>query len=149
MYRISWLQNLDKSDKLRSYRIFKKAFGFEKYLSLVNSVMDRVSLSRLRTSSHKLHIETGRYTTPKTEVENRICKNCNLNLIEDEKHFLLVCPKFNDSRKELLDKCFNNNVTVHSSTESKFLWLLSNEDSLVCKSVAKFINHCSLSRNTN
>ena len=50
----------------------------------------RIALSRFRTSSHSLFIETGRYdNTPSTE---RICKTCGMNQTEDEYHFLLACP---------------------------------------------------------
>jgi hypothetical protein len=52
----------------------------------------------LCTSNHKLHIETGRYTRPITPVENRICSNCNSKSVEDEIHFLMYCPKFENHR---------------------------------------------------
>jgi hypothetical protein len=38
-------------------------------------------LARFRISAHKLEIERGRYTIPKTVVENRICE-----AVEDEEH---------------------------------------------------------------
>ena len=60
----------------------------KKYLSVVNSDNDRVSMTMLRTSSHQLQIEIGRYTIPKTPINDRTCKNCNLNSVEDELHFL-------------------------------------------------------------
>ena len=43
-----------------------------------------------KLSSHKLHIERGRYeNVPRDE---RFCKFCNMSQIESEYHFLLVCP---------------------------------------------------------
>jgi hypothetical protein len=45
----------------------------------------RSILTRFRISA--LEIETGCYTTPKTPLENRLCKQCNLSEIEDEEHF--------------------------------------------------------------
>ena len=47
----------------------------------------RSILTRFRISAHKLEIEIGRYTTPKTPLENRLCKQCNSSEIEDEEHF--------------------------------------------------------------
>ena len=43
-----------------------------------------------------LAIETGRWT--KTEVENRLCKQCTQNEIEDKKHFLFRCQKHSEER---------------------------------------------------
>ena len=56
----------------------------------------RSILTHFRISAHKLEIETGRYviTNPKTPLENRLCKQCNLSEIEDEEHFLINCPKY-------------------------------------------------------
>ena len=50
------------------------------------------TLVKLRISSHKLRIETGRYDNiPRDE---RLCSLRNYNRIEDETHFLLDCPSF-------------------------------------------------------
>jgi hypothetical protein len=68
------------------------AYGFQAYLSLVNNVQLKKCLSRFR-SNHCLEIETSRRTKPlKTPICERLCKQCNLGAVEDEDHFLLVCP---------------------------------------------------------
>ena len=55
-------------------------------LALVKKYEYRKSICKLRTSAHRLFIETGRYTNiPRNE---RICKNCTNQEIEDETHFL-------------------------------------------------------------
>ena len=59
----------------------------------------RKSLTRFRCVSHKLYIETGRHGNSKRERQERICMYCNLNDIEDEYHFLLVCPLYKEDRK--------------------------------------------------
>jgi len=57
----------------------------------------RIALTKLRISSHSLHIETGRYiNTPRAL---RTCTNCNMNQPETEYHFILTCPIFKDIRK--------------------------------------------------
>jgi hypothetical protein len=46
-------------------------------------------------------IETGRYTNiPRNE---RICKNCTNQEIDDETHFLTRCQKFSGERDDLLN----------------------------------------------
>ena len=53
----------------------------------------RRSTSRIRCSSHKLHIETGRYIN--TDRQARVCFFCrntsNLSVIESEDHILNSC----------------------------------------------------------
>jgi hypothetical protein len=51
---------------MRTY--IKNVFKFEKYISVVNSDNDRVSMTRFRNSNHQLQIEIGRYTIPKTPI---------------------------------------------------------------------------------
>ena len=78
---------------MRTYRLFKNVFKFEKYISVVNSDNDRVSMTRFRNSNNQLQIEIGRYTIPKTPINDRTCKNCNLSSVEDEIHFLFKLSK--------------------------------------------------------
>ena len=47
-----------------------------------------------------LEVEVGRYSeTPKHFI--RLCKTCNLNVIEDKFHFICVCKAYGDFRKQL------------------------------------------------
>ena len=32
--------------------------------------------------------------------EDRVCKQCDIGCVEDEFHFLLVCPKYKDLREQ-------------------------------------------------
>jgi hypothetical protein len=102
-------------------------FRYETYISDIRNISHRNILTRFRTSNHKLHIETGRYTRPITPVENRICSNCNSKSVEDELHFLMYCPRFENHRKELFSNVLNYNAAILSA-EDKFVWILSIED---------------------
>ena len=55
----NWYTELRNSTRARCYVIFCN-FGFQSYLSMVNIEKFRKSLSRFRTSSHRLKIETDR-----------------------------------------------------------------------------------------
>ena len=55
--------------------------------------------AKLRISNHRLNIELGRYA--KTPVHLRTCNICNTLEIEDEYHFICVCHKYCDLRKQL------------------------------------------------
>ena len=45
-------------------------------------------------------VERGRYK--KLDVSQRLCQNCNLDLIEDETHFLFQCPAHASDRSKLI-----------------------------------------------
>lgn len=54
-------------------------------------------ITKLRTNSHELHSEIGKWTIYKTPWHKIICKLCNTNVIEDETHFLFfICPLYKD-----------------------------------------------------
>ena len=93
-YRIQWLNSLyndnrvetKTGNKLRTNRKYKHLFQMEDYLSNFKEKRNRFMFTRLRCSAHHLQIERGRYNVPKTPVEKRLCKYCNLNEIEGEYH---------------------------------------------------------------
>ena len=58
------------------------------------------SLTRFRLSSHELLIEKERHLL--IQREDRLSKYCNMNMVENEYHFLLVCPKYANLRKQYL-----------------------------------------------
>ena len=70
----------------------------------------RSLLCQLRIGILPLESETGRYTRKK--VEDRICKLCKLD-IEDEIHFVCVCPKLQAIRYKFYNKicsCQNDSI---------------------------------------
>ena len=137
-------------NKLRCYRTFKNHFHTEKYLSACNNCTVRQNLARLRLSSHKLEIETGRYTSIKNRVEpvDRICQHCNLNTCEDEEHFMIYCNKYKALRKILFDTLsVSHPIFTSIHDENKFIWLMANEDPLVINLCGVYIINCFLLRN--
>lgn len=56
-------------------------------------------ITKLKTNSYELHIETKRFILPKTPWNKRIYKFCNLNAIENETYFILIYPFYKDSRQ--------------------------------------------------
>ena len=64
----------------------------------------RTPISRWRLSNHRLQIEVGRYTKPKTPRMDRVCSMCNI--LEDEQHVIFACPRYQRLRekyKQLID----------------------------------------------
>ena len=58
----------------------------------------------------------------KLEKENRICKFCNLRMVEDEFHFLLKCPLYSDIRHNFIDNIQRNCENFHHLSEKKKLY---------------------------
>ena len=77
-----------------SYKCFKSQFCIEHYFNCIAYEKHRIQLTRFRCSSHSLEIETARYNRNHIDRAERICKCCNMNMTEDEYHFLLICPLF-------------------------------------------------------
>lgn len=102
----SWKRNISSSSKLEFYSSVKSEFHWEQYLTKVSSFTDRRSTTWIRTSSHKLNIEVGRYNN--IDRQQRTCEFCletkNLSCIEDENHILLHCPNGASIRKKFISK---------------------------------------------
>ena len=71
-------------------------------------------ITRLRLSSVDLEIEKGRFNG--TERNNRKCKICSLD-IEDEYHFILICPAYVDLRKMFIKRYYHTNPSMYKLIE--------------------------------
>jgi len=103
-YKQLWLANITESRKLKWYRLFKENFCLEqeKYLLCINNYKFRNALCKFRVSAHSLEIETGRYNA--TPLNQRVCKFCSAPQVENEYHFLLVCPVYTNLRRKFLPR---------------------------------------------
>ena len=60
IYKQEWNANVQGTSDNRLYKYLKSDFLFENYLHLPNQQL-RISLSKLRLSSHLLNVERGRW----------------------------------------------------------------------------------------
>ena len=88
-------------NKLCSYRWYKNRFGCKEYLSLCKNTGHRHYITKLRLSCHKLQIEVSRYSNEKLSPGERVCKLCDTQQCEDEKHFITTCKMYVEQRKVL------------------------------------------------
>ena len=131
-------------NKLRTYCQFKSHFRPEAYLTLPQFGL-RQAIARLRTSAHRLRIETDRYAGRNRYIppDQRICTNCQLGEPETESHFMTRCTAFTIERTRLFDMVTSTNVHfVKYNDWQKFLWLMVTEDLKAIQQVAKFIQTC-------
>ena len=97
-----WLHRITEMSKLRLYRQLKSELSFENYLKVVSDFKHRRTLARIRSGTHELSIETGRWAGE--SVNNRTCPTCLSGAVEDEAHLLLDCISYDTLRGEMLEK---------------------------------------------
>ena len=125
-----------QSSKLRTYSLFKTQIGFENYLSEIQNVQSRTSLTKLRLSNHSLMIETGRHQH--IEKDLRFCPFCP-GKIEDESHFLLECQVYKPLRDELFEETKTRKEDfIQMRSPEKMLTLVTNPT--VYTHTASYIN---------
>jgi hypothetical protein len=99
-----WKKAMGKKPKLRTYQTIKSKLRVEAYLLSEKDPLGRYWVTRIRSGTNPLRIESGRRKRPVEPVGERICRECKLGEIEDEKHFILKCSKYDDYREELFQK---------------------------------------------
>lgn len=94
----------------------------------------RQNLSRIRLSSHKLKIEAERYGPNRNPRSERKCELCNLQEIEDEFHFIIICNCYTALRREFIKPYFYRRPSMF-----KFLQLLKSKNKSELIGLAKYI----------
>ena len=107
-----WMTNFNRHGKKRYrtlpkrlIRIFKSEFIYREYFNNLER-RDFLTLSKFRTSNHKLPIEYGRWNN--FERGNRKCNFFNFWEIGDEFHYILNCKYF----KEIRNLCITGTKTA-------------------------------------
>ena len=88
----AWFADLFKNNVLNIFYVnLKLTFGYESYLSTISAFTTRRYLTRMRISTNRLRINSGRFRERIPRIERR-CQLCNQSVpvdIEDEFHFIL------------------------------------------------------------
>ncbi len=115
LFIAQWKSDLTGQRKMSFYRCVKSEFGEENYLSLSSRVL-RSNVAKLRSSSHDLNVERGRYTTNLHNASLKACRFCcdvdtlttleelpffNKPITESEEHALTECPGYHQIRSRL------------------------------------------------
>ena len=133
-HQTSFYEIQNNSSKLKTYSKFKRTIGMEYYLSNIHKTKDRISMTKFRLSNHNLMIEKGRHNN--IESCNRFCPFCP-NCVEDEYHFLIICPAYSDIRLKLLNQI--NTENRHVTNEILFIFLMTED--LIVNHTAEFISN--------
>ena len=134
-YIQTWFTNISSSTVLSTfYNFLKEDFTIESYLKICLPRDLRIQLSKIRTSSHNLLIESGRHGRIRLPRNERICRHCDLNSIEDEFHFIIECPFFSGLRKKFIKRYYLVRPSMY-----KFLCLMKRNDYDVLFDLCKYI----------
>ena len=106
-----WSQSMQTNHVLTNYVLFKNNLHYESYLDLLPSSL-RMFFCRLRLSVHPLRIQTGRYGRNRIARDQRYCLFCNSHDIEDEYHFMLICPFLEEIRKKYVPKYYYQRLSM-------------------------------------
>ena len=118
-------KDANQSIKMRTYRLFKTIdhYKCEDYLHQVTNTRHRIALTKLRLSNHKLAILTGPYSRPFKKPAERVCPICKIEM-EDEYHFLNICPAYQEKRCSLLEYLEKERIKISRMSPSKIFMFL-------------------------
>ena len=118
----------------RSAMIIRK-LRVNKMLDIINVPSHRIAIVRLLCSSHRLRIETGRWSRPVTPRNDRKCETCNK--LDDEYHFLLECNLYTDNRNRYIKKYYWRRPSMLKCIE-----LMTSCNKKDMRSLAKYVYKC-------
>ena len=142
-----WEEEINTSMKLDFYRLYKTGFCTSSYVDILRNTQIRKDFIKFCISNHNLCIEVGRHCKPKVPREERLCKVCVQNEIEDEIHLLFHCTKYEYIRKQFIAKQSQILNLTSFDDYKKLCYILfttSNKTSIHC--TAKYISKCLLLR---
>ena len=126
-----WHDAVYSSSKGLCYRIFKKRFELEKYITVL-SFNNLYTFCKYRCGNHRLPVESGRWQN--LQRNERLCPLCGSSDIGDEYHYILSCKALNyERRKYLPDYCKSNPNVI------KLEKLFCSRNSIVLEKLCKFI----------
>ena len=122
---------LNTSPKCLLYRHLVSTFNLQPFLSKPIPNLYKRCIIKIRLCSHNLAIEQGRYIN--VDRRCRYCKYCSTE-IEDEMHFILLCPLYVHLRKTFIKPYYWRKPSVF-----KLVQLLSTTNVKELCSLGKYI----------
>ena len=123
--------HVNTSNRLSLYRQFKTLTSVELYLMLNLNRRIRYTMTRFRFGVSDIKVHKSRFKF--YNVDDLECPLC-LSAVDNEVHFVLCCPAFDDLRYEFIEpKYFNN------PCEFRLVLLLATQNERALKNLAFFV----------
>lgn len=128
----NWHSRIKESTRAIFYRSFA-SFQFQPYLDKINVNKYLQAFCKLRMSSHRLEVESGRWVRPnRIPLDERKCSFCQV--LEDEFHFVIECPLYEVLRKKYIAKYFWTRPNMY-----KFIELINSTNTRYLRKLCIFI----------
>ena len=125
VFRQEWTATIRDKTRYELFRTFKDNFATESYIIDIDIYCFRVALSMFRFGVLPINNNTFRFNN---DLLNRNCIICK-NIVEDEHHFIYICPLYKDlrtrflaDRPPLLVDLFRRKDARHVRDFSKFIY---------------------------
>ena len=142
-YINEWNQNVSISSSLQLYKEIKYTIDICSYLNKLTNIKYRKTISKIRLSSLNLNIKIHVGTHRQTERNVRKCSFCDLNELEDEYHFILICPQDCDVRNRHIKKYYYTRPSM-----LKLVQLFKNDKLTHVKNFARYVIEAFKKRNS-
>ena len=113
-------KNVLSKPKLRHFKLYKTKFDAKNYVCKYFPKRKRSLFVQLRVGIFPLEIETGRYRN--IPQENRYSPFC-VNMPEEEKRFICICPTYAVYREIMYDKITLNSPYFTLLDQEKKLFM--------------------------
>ena len=128
----NWHERIDGSSRANFYKTVTH-FQLQPYLENINVFKYMQAFSKLRMSSHRLAIESGRWVRPtRIPVDDRKCTLCEV--LEDEYHFVIECNRYVELRKKYIPKYYWQRPSM-----IKFVELLNTTNKKLLRNLSIYI----------
>lgn len=134
-YKTQWYDQVNNQSSCDSYKCFKKGFGLEPYLLLLEPKL-AIPICRYRTNNNRLPITLGRYNG--IDKSNRFCTLCDLKKIGNECHYILECEYFKTYRQKYINTEIVNNGS-NISDKQRFSDLFNSTNISLLTNLSKFV----------
>ncbi|KAL4237739.1 hypothetical protein ACF0H5_002452 [Mactra antiquata] len=138
-----WRSDINNSSILNIvYSHLHEQFIMSKYLTVLKSKTYRSYLARIRISAHHLRVQTGRYGQNRIPRNERSCLLCGSSEVEDEFHFILICPRFADLRRKYIDLYYSKKPSMY-----KLITLLNQDNKQLLLNLCNYLKFAQTRRN--
>ena len=98
---------------------------------------NRVNVTRIRLSAHKLEIETERYN--EVDKDDRICQYCRSGKVGSEYHFIFRCPNNREERGAFFAELGEQNAVSETEEMQLLQNMFTKNDKSSINALGKFL----------
>ena len=130
MYISEWRFGVEICSSITFYREIKCTFDRADYLQVLENRKFRNVVAKLRLTSHTLFVETGRHR--QIPRQDRKCIYCHIEDVQDEYHFILICPFYHNIRNTHIPRYFRTRPSMFRFVQLLNVTMSQGEQMYMC-----------------